>query len=78
LLLLDNYFKDESVLKRYPNTASLEKLFPAFNLHNNVLYAEKTIVLDHPGGERKQPVEEFKFIEKNRTIMRTLSPDMDS
>ena len=56
LLLLDNYFQDDAVLKRYPDTAKLQKLFPAFTAHNNSLYAEKTIVLDHPGGEKAQAV----------------------
>ena len=68
LLLLDNYFKNSEVMKRYPDTSKLEQLFPAFNEANNRLYAEKATVLDHPGGNKKQPVEEFGFIHKYQSI----------
>jgi hypothetical protein len=55
----------------------LEKLFPQFNHRNCQLYAEKAVVLDHPGGAKAQPVDEFKFIAKNLHLIRTNSPESE-
>ena len=64
-------------MKRYPKTAALQKLFPSFTLTNKKLYAQKTIVLDHPGGEKAQKVEEFKFMDKNKVIMKTEEGELE-
>ena len=75
LLLLDNYFKSPAVLKMYPGTDRLEKIFPSFSGELCKIFSESVLILNHPNGVRTKDVEEFAFIKKNRSFILAELPE---